>query len=67
MGYKTALRLDPDLVHTISEEYEEMNKMSALLEARQQQQQSTLKEVSDKEEAEVVRCFMNLNSRAQVG
>ena len=67
VGYNTAISLDPDLIYTVAEEYEEMTRMSVLINERQQQQHLALRDVSDKQEAEVARCFLNLSSRAQVG
>jgi dihydropteroate synthase len=57
--------LDPSISAAV-EELAEMQRLVAVIDTTAQQQQELVRNSSDKEEAEVARCFFNLSTRAQV-
>lgn len=65
-NYEQAIKLDSMVASSVLEELEELKLISALIIETRQTRELQLNQCSNKQEAEVARCFLNLSSRVFV-
>lgn len=64
-NYETVLKFDPsDAI--ASEELLEMRRMAQVMDIERCEHEGCLRRSTDKQESEIIRCFMNLTSRVKV-